>query len=63
MSEWKPIETAPKHPLTIILICTDDGIVTEASWDDDGWSNPYTERGGPLNAKWWMPLPNPPNGT
>ena len=70
MSEWKPIESAPKGVMDRILVATTDGEVYEASWQRDwygdkrrpGWmiANCDEEYGRYLDATHWMPLPEPP---
>lgn len=61
MSEWKPIETAPKDGEMVLI---SDGVnVVAAAWD---WSGKPTWRMGGMGIKlgddWtnWMPLPEPP---
>lgn len=64
MSEWQPIETAPKDGTRILMFHPrDDGDVNirMAWWVVDrfgghGWSFPSWS--GPTH---WMPLPEPPN--
>ncbi len=72
MSEWQPIETAPKDGRRIMLFYPPNGIVF-GRWNEDEWSQrptPYwsndTERiSGTRYAKrhpptHWQPLPEPP---
>lgn len=75
MTEWKPIETAPKDE-TSILAAVDDR-VTMISWHENagderytGWCEARYENGGVLydlvnvlygDPTHWMPLPSPPN--
>ena len=66
MSDWQPIETAPKDG-TFILVATASGIVGEAwRYADDGrhyWAQEHPSdyaNNGPLTATHWMPLPAPP---
>lgn len=62
MSEWQPIETAPKDGTEILVF--DDGayIVTpwiegddQSGWWDNGFMDPPPTH--------WMPLPAPPERT
>ena len=61
MSEWQPIETAPRDGSEIIVL--DDGAVRSAVWSDT--INKFTGDGGNV-FNWcerpthWMPLPSPP---
>jgi hypothetical protein len=66
MSEWQPIETAPKDGTTILAFFADRvGYVARqdvqaVAWrENDGWAS--TQTGWTL--AWpthWMPLPDPP---
>ena len=60
---WQPIETAPKDG-THFLVSDDEGFMGVAMWEDyetldfvccydEGWLK--------RDAKWWMPLPSPPD--
>lgn len=57
MSEWQPIETAPKDGTWFLAYEADVPMYT-AHWDEDGW----------YDLEWkcrpthWMPLPEPPSG-
>lgn len=75
MSEWQPIETAPKDERAILVFDTDYGVVT-AKWRyDDQWggvwgSENYIQDGSIYDdaliahkATHWMPLPDPPTAT
>ena len=59
MSEWQPIETAPKDGTHIIL--TGDDIVAEDYWmkwrvdDTESWAHFQY-----VKPTHWMPLPTPP---
>ena len=65
MTEWQPIETAPKDGTTHILVL-DDGWFCISAWWDDSERN----EGGQCwkSSQWhswltpthWMPLPEPP---
>ena len=68
MSEWQPIETAPKDGTACLV--TYDGIVVPArwrlsrisknlfGWHLDNWSDLDIEFA--MNPTHWMPLPEPP---
>jgi hypothetical protein len=65
MSEWQPIETAPKHGGNIMLWCVDlvggNGRVATGLWRDSyggSWWDYHMEY--MLNPTHWMPLPEPP---
>ena len=63
MSEWQPIETAPKDG-TEILTIRSNGYIRNARWYD----NPFGRKDTVIDCadgKWWsvthwMPLPVPP---
>lgn len=63
MSDWQPIETAPKDG-TMILAYEHDGlpIYRDTKWQDGGWL--WAEIIDGYDAGWspshWMPLPAPP---
>lgn len=65
MSEWQPIETAPKDENTYVLACrAGSKIPAVLGWDGDGeeghwyWFNGvFREDVIPTH---WMPLPDPP---
>ena len=69
MSEWQPIETAPKDD-TRILIYSDDGVDIGAFnifWYPGIWlrdqTAEYDNDAAPINnPTHWMPLPDPPKG-
>jgi hypothetical protein len=66
MTEWQPIETAPKGETVILLWCPESwdtdcvriGFWSESDWyDDESASHPITDMyGAPTH---WHPLPNP----
>ena len=69
MSEWQPIETAPKDGATILLYFpkgywADDRDIAIGFWSDGDWysgeadSTPMTGFGS--FPSHWMPLPEPP---
>jgi len=56
MSDWQPIETAPKDGTPVLMI--EDGRQFVAQWSTCcGWCN---GEDGILMPDYWMPLPNPP---
>jgi hypothetical protein len=71
MSEWKPIETAPKDESTVIVYCQVSEMVGTAYFDVrliQGiykwawywcWSDPDEE--SDCYPTHWMPLPSPPD--
>lgn len=72
MSEWQPIETAPKDSYGVILFCpavmpNDRDVVGEGYYctisDRWWWANvDWGEyHGEPILPTHWMPLPLPPN--
>ena len=71
MSEWMPIESAPKDETAVILYMPAVGyrgaVITSAYWTthnvecwhvDDQKNGPYPLRG--TSPAHWMPLPEPP---
>ena len=65
MSDWQPIDTAPKDATSILL--GGPGWVAPATWDDtlEGtvWGGTWTMASKPPSPPMhWMPLPAPPNG-
>ena len=61
MSEWQPIETAPKDCTEVLLFVTDLG-PRPAYWDDDEWLSPVDGTSTYANDEitHWMPYPEPP---
>lgn len=69
MTEWQPIETAPKDGTNIILC--QGARVTAGEWysdrgdeDRDGWEGWMSQDGGFADddpPEYWMPLPAPPS--
>lgn len=68
MSEWQPIETAPRDGKSI-LVHARDGDMIVAHWEEQpafGWSDWADSRTGYRVHKrsayvtHWMPLPDPP---
>lgn len=62
MSEWQPIETAPKMQ-TVLLFCPHEhyekAICIGRFWIGDGnWKK--TPHGKYLSPTHWMPIPEPP---
>ncbi len=60
MSEWQPIETAPKDGKRILTFrYLGDGYKVRVAYYTKGvWRN--AQGHNPLNATHWMPLPEPP---
>lgn len=60
MTEWQPIETAPKDGRDA-LIAYSDGYIAIGWWSDENqqwcWQNLYLSV---MNPTHWMPLPEPP---
>lgn len=59
MSEWQPIESAPKDGTSVLLADHDSFIIgfwNGSAWDD-GDFNSYMS-----GFTHWMPLPSPPKG-
>lgn len=58
MSDWQPIETAPKDGTVIDLWSRDFGRLTDEWWDieDQCWA-----LSGIARPTHWMPIPEPPN--
>jgi len=69
MSDWKPIETAPKDGQHVLLACAVDppSWVCEGYYEEDRdawyqanthWTDTYN---GQIYPSHWMPMPAPPN--
>lgn len=67
MSEWQPIETAPKDGTPVLLYePSEDPTVHVAEWGIGDWHLCDFDPGYDLvqravNPTHWMPLPEPPN--
>ncbi len=59
MSEWQPIETAPRDGTYILVFV--DVWHDVASWEAGLWLNTYGDHS--MNPTHWMPLPAPPKPT
>jgi hypothetical protein len=63
MSEWQPIETAPRNMQTILGAHKGSGVV-RVTWrsaiGDDRYSADYMPEGRFWRPTHWMPLPEPP---
>jgi hypothetical protein len=66
MSEWRPIETAPRDGTEVLLYTTafnGEWIVVQGAYFsspkqiDDGWETAFGFHGEPTH---WQPLPPPP---
>ena len=66
MSEWQPIETAPKdgHDVLVARWAAGQWEYAVAWWRDTGdgypWVVDYTEPYPPDHFDWWMPIKRPP---
>lgn len=69
MSDWQPIESAPKDGTPVILGTSEPGFYPRSAWfsqEFDEWVvRENIERGEATfinfrNITHWMPLPNPP---
>ena len=64
MSEWQPIETAPKEGAWVLVYA--DGAINcayvEAGKLPEDWTRPANPNVLPWAVTHWMPLPNPPKG-
>lgn len=66
MSEWQPIETAPKDGTNILIYGVGPvPFITDAVWNNGFWSlfDPYSDAHNmPIThgVTHWMPLPPPP---
>jgi len=65
MSEWQPIETAPKETCVLVFAQGRQYVAEYCDGDADWWwyvtdnkNGPYPLRGG--SPTYWMPLPAPP---
>jgi hypothetical protein len=75
VSEWQPIETAPRDSTVVLVYRADAGVFTawftnpgfalglpDDEWtEDEWWSTDGTDLQGDLMPTHWMPLPAPPN--
>ena len=73
MSEWQPIETAPRDGRTIIAACYGETISYPCYWEDRqnywrevGWFEEEARGEAhfsrhPLTLEIWLPFPKPPN--
>jgi hypothetical protein len=72
MSEWQPIETAPRDGRMILALNSAHGFMRVVGWqrayaqepfDEDHWDDVGSQNAAPclyFNAnyfQWWMPLP------
>jgi hypothetical protein len=67
MSEWQPIETAPKDGTRFLTWCTTYGVRVGMAYnrhDHDDWLSNLDAYGrsskGGMRASHWQPLPPPP---
>ncbi len=63
MTEWLPIETAPKDGTKVLLHC-DKFVPIVCEWHGGSWRNIWGEFESTWPSKWkpthWMPLPPSP---
>lgn len=61
MSEWQPIETAPKDGTEVLVYAAEDHYITKAEFFDNHWRElSYEGYGQYLYPTYWMPIPDPP---
>lgn len=64
MTNWQPIETAPKDGNDIIVFCDDTNEMMVAFWNKkyEGWQFAMGHYDGAhvCSPSHWMPLPEPP---
>jgi len=62
MTEWRPIETAPRDGTPVLVGINDAGTrVVLVRWQMDDWRYPFTiRRLKAYTPTHWMPLPAPP---
>lgn len=62
MTQWQPIETAPKDGTLVLTACAPTGIITPSEWMTEvRWMDEREPQWFPLrDATHWMPLPPPP---
>ena len=65
MSEWQPIETAPKDgtPIIGLLEYPNDNVYINVKWieeDKDGEAGWWSEWNGKYDPVYWIPLPTLP---
>ena len=60
MSDWKPIETAPKDGTNILVY--DGKYIRTATWEGDRWNSVDLQEFY-YKITYWMPLPEPPKKT
>lgn len=58
MSEWQPIETAPKDTY-VLLWCDEASDVPMVGYFGNRWELAHAD-GDPFMPTHWMPLPEPP---
>jgi hypothetical protein len=61
MSEWQPIETAPKDGTPVDLWTAEDGRFADACWNSTRrrWETQWERLANSVPTH-WMPLPPPP---
>lgn len=66
MSEWMPIETAPKDGTRILISSPTDGVLSShfdgGNWQGRPWRPVRSAEYEASKPTHWMPLPAPPTG-
>ena len=62
MSDWQPIETAPKDGTAVLGYDPSDGYlcIYVVRWREGEWREAAGEEYGRWRPTHWMPLPSPP---
>jgi len=61
VSQWEPIETAPKDGTWVLIWCGWVGHPRSSAFEHGSWQNlPWIANSKDYNPTHWMPLPAPP---
>lgn len=61
MTDWQPIETAPRDGKTLLMWAPGFGLgALVLYWMNDYWREPANGLGLKVEPTHWMPLPPPP---